>query len=102
MPTSSIDARRKEPPTAGAGQTRAASRDRQARRRMSGSCAAKVRECGAQSAEFVPACALLDTGAGGDRLRCLREGVTHRRDRYREPVSAILRAAEDHCHDSTL
>ena len=101
MPTSSIDARRKEPPTAGAGQTRAASRDRQARRRMSRSCAAKARGCDAQSAEFVPACVLLDTGAGGNRLRRLREGVTHRRDRYREPVSAVLRAAEDHRHDST-
>ena len=101
MPTSSIDARRKEPPTAGAGQTRAASRDRQARRRMSRSCAAKARGCDAQSAEFVPACALVDTGAGGDRLRCFRQRVAHHRDRHGESVPAVLRAAEDHRHDST-
>src|SRR3954471_6042091 len=97
-----MDARTKEPPVAGAGRrTRRAGTDRR-EGACPESCAAKARGGDAQGAEFVPAYALVDTGAGRNRLSCLPQGVTDCRDRHGEAISAVLRAAEDHRHDTAL
>ena len=45
---------------------------------------------------------LVDTGTGRDRPGGPRKRVPHNGDRYREPVAAVLRAAEDHRDDAAF